>query len=307
MPFYKGESHLESWLAALADNLDLVQAKMNFELIMVIDSPLDSDTCWIKKTANEALASYPCEVHVAINNQNYGVAHSRNHGLSNARYSHVLFLDQDDRLMPAYLSYIAPILKGYDFIICNGYLRYNYKAKTLIYYTEPKLSLPALLKDDHLRTPGQAVIRRCLLSSDGFPVPRQYAGSDDRYLWLKLFRKQPNMRIRYIRQPLLEVNVHHDNFSHNLAVMYRSCLEYWDSFDREAFAPEYAGLIRDDIHRLEGQYAKTQGKSRSLRQKWLYLRYKFTVNKIIRYIIKIWVKITFSLVHSSTNDLHRVR
>lgn len=94
MPVYNSEDFLEASIQSV-----LNQSYKNWELIIVDDGSTDASLKIIKKFQREK-----SEIRLLINNENMGIAATRNKGIGAARGEFVAFLDSDDRWQPKKLE-----------------------------------------------------------------------------------------------------------------------------------------------------------------------------------------------------------
>src|SRR5688500_17684329 len=77
----------------------LVQTTSDWELIVIDDHSIDGTAEWVKSTSDERVRVVQLEEHSER-------SRARNIGLSRAQGDHVLFLDDDDLLLPRALEYL---------------------------------------------------------------------------------------------------------------------------------------------------------------------------------------------------------
>jgi hypothetical protein len=91
----------------------------------------------------------------------------------------------------------------------------------------------------------------------------------------------PNMKTQYLSKPLYIAHLHKDNFSHDSQELYRSCKELWNAMPIDLFANKQNLINRN---RLAIDYLLKLDKS--LPAFIEYLRYKYRLNRMLRFIIK---------------------
>ena len=101
IPVYNGEKFIEN-----AINSVFSQTYSDFELIIVNDGSRDNTAAVLEKYADNSKIT-------VIPQKNGGVSVARNNGISNARGSHLVFLDADDVWEPFHLETMANLIEKY--------------------------------------------------------------------------------------------------------------------------------------------------------------------------------------------------
>ena len=101
IPVYNGEKFIEN-----AINSVFSQTYSDFELIIVNDGSRDNTAAVLEKYADNSKIT-------VIPQKNGGVSVARNNGISNARGSHLVFLDADDVWEPYHLETMANLIEKY--------------------------------------------------------------------------------------------------------------------------------------------------------------------------------------------------
>lgn len=293
IPFYKGEKFFSRLLQSITNSMVQVSQnaeKIAVELLVIVDS-VETETAYIQFEIEKAnIPSLSIDFHILKNEKNLGVAASRNKALQLAKGAYVYLIDQDDELLPNFFKRIFALLKPgiYDFILVNGQefltnLNVFYKA----YYFTPNLTISALMTDDFIRTPGQVILKKeKIVRSGGFPVPEKHKGSDDRYAWIALFTKFPNLKHHYVAEPLIRWHIHGGNYSLTGNEIAFSCLELWEKCVANGIINPQNAYYLQDVKRLKYLVGNASGFVPKLEGFLLQLRYKFRPNKILRKLIK---------------------
>lgn len=125
------------------------------------------------------------------NDINLGIQHSRVKGLKEATGMYIIFLDQDDKLIPVnYISQLKKI-KNADVVVGNFYTDINGK-KRLIYKNRKALNFAVqentLLKyANTIISPGQCLIRKNKIPKQWCNSIMKVNGADDWMLWLLMY------------------------------------------------------------------------------------------------------------------------
>lgn len=122
VPVYNSEEYLGKCLDSI-----LNQTYQNFEILVVNDG--SKDNSW--KIIEEYKNKYPDKI-VAINQENKGVAVTRNETVRKANGDYIMFVDNDDFLDKDYIeTFITEAEKGDFDIVFGGYRRPNENGKIL--------------------------------------------------------------------------------------------------------------------------------------------------------------------------------
>lgn len=129
VPVYNGESHITECLASI-----FAQTASSLEVIIINDGSSDRSSELIAEFLTGAKERVPetgnaPEV-VLIEQENQGVAASRNTGIARARGRFVTFVDQDDQIAPDYCQVYLEHAGDAD-IVVGGYERITYEGRSL--------------------------------------------------------------------------------------------------------------------------------------------------------------------------------
>jgi glycosyltransferase involved in cell wall biosynthesis len=184
VPVYNGA-------ALLGDALDsvLAQDPPPAKVVVVDDGSTDDP--------DTVLARFP-RVEV-VRQQNRGVGAARNEGLYRAETTYVLFLDQDDRLLPGALAHARTLLdqdpKAAFVSGRNRTVRADGGAWESDEQVRPQVTRDhyrELLRHSWIVPPATVLFRRELLvESGGWSEDRAMRGADDYELYLRLAREYP--------------------------------------------------------------------------------------------------------------------
>ncbi len=189
IPCYKGER----WIGEAIESV-LEQTYQNFEIIVVDDGSPDDSVSIIKSYLKDARVNY-------IYQENQGVASARNQGIAQSRGSCLVFLDQDDRLLPQALEVGWQSLREHPdcgFVFGQCYL-IDAKGVPLIYTSleraiqgAPVCTYEALVqgKGAAIYPPSVILFRRSILEQVGGFNP-DFGMADDYDVYLKVARQAP--------------------------------------------------------------------------------------------------------------------
>lgn len=222
-PYYRGEKTIFNTINSVFNSYENVKDEINLEYIVIIDSMDDRDKIF-KKLKNE----YKDKIILLKNQENLGVAKSRNKAIKLATGDYVIFLDQDDNLDENYFTYIKNNIEADSkVILVNGYIcnKVNGK-KAPLYYVRPKLRRKTFLRANKISTPGQVVFSKSIINNNFFTgCSEEFKGADDWAAYINMFLNNPNLKIDYISKKLFYYNLHGNNYSNNWKELNSSAIE----------------------------------------------------------------------------------
>ena len=203
--FYQGRKYIEQTLESVFASLD--RSSLIAEIIVVNDSPEEELSFLFKK--------YP-EIILLDNEENLGVAKSRNRGREAARGEFIHFVDYDDWISEGFYPVLEKeISEGADLVLFNVKQHAGREART--FYT-PLFSCYFLLLNGNsllrygsmMRTIGQLVFKKELMDP---LIETEVSGGDDYFLYIDLFNKRRGKNYRYVKEPLFHYRIHGNNLS----------------------------------------------------------------------------------------------
>lgn len=291
IPYYNGEKFYAKLLKSIKvailklDNNN----ELTCEIITIIDS-INTPLNEIKEVNNSIFREVDnIDILIHKNDQNIGVAASRNIALDLSAGEYIHIIDQDDEVDSSFYLDAFKLLINSDFVLTNGFVMYDggrYKSHKL-YYFSPNLSTQGILEDDFIRSPGQVVFSKSILNDIRFPEAKNYKGTDDRFFWIKIFVDNMNIiRPTYVAQPNYIAHIHNSNYSSDLINMKKSELENWELFNLDTIPLDFRRIVNDDILRIK----LTLGENMALIDKFRAVKCKISYflkpNKLLRFIIK---------------------
>lgn len=282
IPFYQRKADLLRLLQSVQKSLLLCNSGIQAEIIILIDSP-ENTIYELEMLLSEIPDLHSlCTVQVIYNEKNLGVAQTRNKGLALAKGEYIHLIDQDDEVHPDFYYKVSAALQNHDWVLVNGLFQFDLVQKSQkIYYLKPALTLHNFVTDDFLRSPGQVVFARKLKLGKAFISVPNSAGADDRFFWIQQFALNPNMRVAYLSDPLYIAHIHNENFSADNMQLYQCCLSIWEEWDY-AELPIPEKWIYENVSALK----YILGKDKSLTSFWFYIKYKYKLNRMIRFVVK---------------------
>lgn len=192
IPYYRGRKFIGKCLDSIFESYRNCNVNFALEVVVVLDGFGQDDLDYLK-------TQYNGKINIIKNENNLGIAQSRNIGRKHSKNEYLLFIDQDDFIDINYFSVTLPFLNGrWDMIVVNGYyLNAKNSKKIPIYYFKPNLNFDSFLKRNPIHTPGQI-----LISSKSFPYEiffldcdKQYKGTDDRAAYINAYIKKRRFRL----------------------------------------------------------------------------------------------------------------
>lgn len=215
IPVYRGRRYLAETLRSVRTQV----LEIPVEAIVVEDGSPPSER--VADIAQSFNATYH------LLEPNRGVAFARHFGAGVSRFSEgfVMFLDQDDVLLPGSLDTMVQALQanpGGDWVVSNALLRFPDGPERPLYVTKhPSLKLSDLKMFNHIVTPSQVLIRLASYRAcRNLPLEMDYPGADDWILWLSLLA-QSHPAI-YIPEPQVLYRMHDHNVSADIPAMRQS-------------------------------------------------------------------------------------
>lgn len=200
------------------------------EIIIVDDGSTDN--------TREVIAPYGNDL-TYVYQDNRGVSAARNHGVSMASGDYLLFLDADDRLLPASLKIIREQVKRYPDVDCfiAGRISINGKRKVSIPGPLAELNLDnfsAFLRKK-LGSVTIGAVRKSVFDTVKFP--ESIRNNEDIVLVAQILAR---FSCRSIPQPVIEVHQHADSLRHNISSVMDSTRKVVDAlFNPEVLPSEF--------------------------------------------------------------------
>lgn len=206
IPIYNGERYIEETVQSL-----LSQTYRELEVICIIDGTSDNSIHILKAFGDPRLQ--------IIEQENRGATPTRNYGLAISTGEYILFLDQDDVMMPDFIQATVQemVRTGSTAVAVNGYLinADGLIIRRMYRMNKPKLTLNSLLKGNQMSTPSQVLLKRSLLNEVG-GFDEKTGMADDWDMWVRQAKKG---KIVFLDQYLIQYRLHDSNQSLNVDKM----------------------------------------------------------------------------------------
>lgn len=186
--FYRGNSYINNLLKSIIQNSsECKNYNIEIEYIIVNDSPD------VEVLINAEL-DYDFKLIIETNVINSGIHQSRVNGLKKATGEYVLFIDQDDVLLPHAILEFVRNSKKMDVIIGNGYI-VNENGKSLIYKskTAQNFAVKKIFYEyctSMCVSPGHVFLKKDSIPNEWCEYILKTNGSDDYFLWLLMLDKK---------------------------------------------------------------------------------------------------------------------
>lgn len=171
MPVYNGEDFISEAIESV-----LIQTYSNLELIVINDASRDNTESILKSFSDNRIC-------VITNNDNLGVAESRNKGIDVSKGRYIAFIDADDIWEPNKIEMQLPLMDKYK-LICSSY---DYIDEQGIKINRRNFSSGIITKERLLRNNvigcSTVIIDREILKNNKFSNDYKH---EDYALWLKI-------------------------------------------------------------------------------------------------------------------------
>lgn len=175
VPLYHGKKYLDHILDQV-EQCTRNAGHIAVELILYNDCP--EEKIYVHG------GNYSCHIEVFNPGRNCGIHGARVQGLDKATGNYVLFLDQDDRIDPAYFRKQLDCIGGSDAVVCRAIHNNRF------HYTNTHVFEEVISKDFMLKkwcpivSPGQVLIKKTSIPEIWKKNIIKNNGADDYFLWL---------------------------------------------------------------------------------------------------------------------------
>jgi glycosyltransferase involved in cell wall biosynthesis len=198
VPCYNYAEYLEECLRSV-----VAQTYPDWEAVVVDDASTQGDVAAVVERIGDA------RIRLVRHTQNQGLAAARNTGIRAGQGELVLPLDADDKLAPAYLETLAPLLTGHPEYTAAFPDFYAFGARDGIIRFQVR-DVRALLRDQWVPGPG-TLFRRTLWQQVGGYCDALRAGNEDWDFWLGT--AEHGLRVAHIPQALYYYRQHPDSMA----------------------------------------------------------------------------------------------
>lgn len=202
-PLYHGKKYIPSIISRL-EACACASPGIEIELILSGDDP--------QEPLGESYSSNIITVKALNTDKNRGIHGARVRGFLSSTGDYVVFLDQDDRILPEYFSSQLSAIGTADAVVCNarsgGRLKYNVDRPLC-----KAASRESMIKEGNMiLSPGQVLLRREAVPEKWIKNIMHYNGADDWLLWLCMYSENCRFAINEAVLFLREVHYHNASF-----------------------------------------------------------------------------------------------
>jgi glycosyltransferase involved in cell wall biosynthesis len=198
VPCYNYAEYLEECLRSV-----VAQTYPHWEAVVVDDASTQGDVAAVVARIGDA------RIRLVRHAQNQGLAAARNTGIRAGQGELVLPLDADDKLAPAYLETLVPLLTGHPEYTAAFPDFYAFGARDGIIRFQVR-DVRALLRDQWVPGPG-TLFRRTLWQQVGGYCDALRAGNEDWDFWLGA--AEQGLRVAHVPQALYYYRQHPDSMA----------------------------------------------------------------------------------------------
>ena len=181
VPIYKGNEYLPKLIKMLEENQR--NTKHDVELILSNDCP----ECPLVD-----VSSYMIAIKVLETKKNRGIHGARVRGLKAAKGEYVIFLDQDDVLVPDAINEFVRAIGKADICVANGY-EHSRRDKRILFNKTEKIEwsgslIHHFIEGNKIVSPGQVLIRKKSIPGVWRNLIMTSNCSDDWFLWILMMK-----------------------------------------------------------------------------------------------------------------------
>lgn len=215
VPVYHGKRYIDALKRQTEECRKYVGREAGIRLFLVNDAPDDP--------LDEGCSFGDAAITVLNTDKNRGIQGTRVRGLENSHGEYVLFLDQDDKIAPAYVQSQLQQIGEADAVVCRAIHGER------LHYTNTHLFEKVISKEFMLKrgcpvvSPGQVLIKREAIPRIWKENIMEHNGADDYFLWLLMAAEGRTFALN--QEVLFEHVVNGSNTSGNTNEMMDSELE----------------------------------------------------------------------------------
>jgi len=203
IPFYHGAKYIPNLISQIEICAEYV-SDTELELIFSNDAP--------DEPLEDTITSQNISIKVINTTQNRGIHGARVRGLQSSTGDYILFLDQDDRIVPEYFDSQLKAIGSADAVICNalsgGRIKYN-TDRPLYKAADRKCMIG---EGCMILSPGQVLIRRTAIPQVWMENIMRHNGADDWLLWLCMHSAGKQFAINDDVLFIREIHYHNTSF-----------------------------------------------------------------------------------------------
>lgn len=216
IPFYKGNQYICDTINSVFIAAKSVSFHFQYEIIVINDSPqiaVNLDNLF-NNSSNKNL-------YIVNNEKNIGIHATRNVGLNLAKGEYILFLDQDDNILPTFFTNMFEKRKqnpSPDIIVANAICEQK-NSEVNLYKNRFSFGVINRLffyinDGAQIISPGQTIIKRSIIPDLWRKSYLVHNGADDYLLWMIMLLNK--RQFVYIHKPLYRHHYTNKNLSNNV-------------------------------------------------------------------------------------------
>ncbi|MDE7272044.1 MAG: glycosyltransferase family 2 protein [Lachnospiraceae bacterium] len=265
VPIFRGRKYIEGMIAQVERCAEKCKDRHSLELILVNDDPGETI---------ESFYSEKIEIKVLKTDVNRGIHGTRVRGLEHCASSYVLFLDQDDRIVPEYfVSQLAHLGDG-DAVVCKLLHEGRQFYDTRMPFEEVITREFILSVRNPIISPGQVLIKKEKIPEVWKTTRLKNNGADDWMLWLCMLAEDCKFNLN--PTILFEHVVEGGNESINTAHMIASEREIYETLVKyQAFSQEDLEKLKRTVQAAEKEHIRLLSKFQKMffvYDQWLRLQ-----------------------------------
>lgn len=254
VPLYHGRKYITEMTAQI-EACAKCTSNASFELVYSNDAPDDN--------MEKANTSSSLLVKMINTDKNRGIHGARLRGFFHSSGEYIVFLDQDDKIVPDYFRSQLDAIGSADAVICNaisaGRLKYN--ADRPLDKAASRACMTG--EGNMILSPGQVLIRREAVPESWLRNVMQNNGADDWLLWLCMHADGRQFAVN--SRPLFIREVHYQNASFDSLKMAASEREAAWIIEREKLLRrEERDALRRLLDRLQEERIKENDKFKKM-------------------------------------------
>lgn len=241
VPIYYGEKYIADIIRQVEACQRYLEFQITVEILFINDSP---NAPLQQKWESQS-------IHILVENteENVGIHAARLKGLSKCHGDYVLFLDQDDFIMPEYLNSQLQVIGENDAVVCSaiqGGKQFYLEHPILENILSVELALTGW---NPILSPGQVLLKKEAIPNIWKENVLKHNGADDWFLWLCMWSEKASFVIN--EKVLFEHVLTGENTSDDVVAMLESDQEVMSLVqEKRLFSDREFGLLMDGFFRL---------------------------------------------------------
>ncbi|MDD6627669.1 MAG: glycosyltransferase family A protein [Lachnospiraceae bacterium] len=217
VPIYHGKKYISSIIDQTEIAARQLDEECKVELVLVNDDPQD---------VLQQYDSHYIDILTLNTKYNRGIHGARVYGLSIAKGEFVVFLDQDDRILPLYLKTQYALMRGADAVVCKAIHEGKPFYGVNVPFEEGICLKQMIGGGNAIISAGQVMLRKTSISQVWINNIMRHNGADDWFLWISMMGEKKKFALN--PEILFEHVVEGSNTSWDTVAMQASENEAFD-------------------------------------------------------------------------------